>query len=51
MNRRNFVVLSATALAGSVTAFTAMTSSASEVDRGRESQVWPMACRAFRRSE
>jgi hypothetical protein len=29
MNRRNFVVLSATALAGSVTAFTATTSTAS----------------------
>lgn len=43
MNRRNFFVLSATALAGSVTASAAMTSSASEVDRGvnRRYGLWP----------
>jgi lipid-binding SYLF domain-containing protein len=35
MNRRNFVVLSATALAGSITAFTATTGFASEADSKR----------------
>jgi len=35
MNRRNFVVLSATALAGSITAFTTTTSSAAEADSKR----------------